>query len=68
MGETSGYLVDPKSARAVLEALESILDIEVGFEQLEDRADEMEAVVAEMQGGEGGTGTTASEENLRYFG
>jgi uncharacterized protein (TIGR00162 family) len=67
MGETSGYMVDPKSARAVLEVLQALLDVEVGFARLEERADEMEAVVAEMQEQES-TGTTGSEENLRYFG
>ncbi|NGM69767.1 proteasome assembly chaperone family protein [Natronolimnobius sp. AArcel1] len=49
MGETSGYLVDPKSARAVLEVLESDLEIELNYERLDDRADEMEDVIGKIQ-------------------
>ncbi|AUX07985.1 archaeal enzyme of ATP-grasp superfamily [Halalkaliarchaeum desulfuricum] len=67
MGETSGYLVDPKSARAVLEVLEAALEFELGYEQLEDRAEEMEEVVGkirEMQ--EGGSGIP--DDELRYIG
>jgi len=67
MGRTSGYLVDPKSARAVLEVLEPFLDVEVDFARLEDRADGMEEAVAEMQETQGGS-ATAGEDDLRYFG
>jgi proteasome assembly chaperone (PAC2) family protein len=69
MGRTSGYLVDPKSARAVLGVLESRLDIDVDVTSLEDRADEMEDAVAEMQESQGGVdGVTDGDENLRYLG
>jgi uncharacterized protein (TIGR00162 family) len=69
MGRTSGYLVDPKSARAVLDALEAHLGIDVDLGSLEDRADEMEDAVAEMQEAQGGAGGMADgEDNLRYFG
>jgi uncharacterized protein (TIGR00162 family) len=67
MGRTSGYLVDPKSARAVLEVLEAYAGIEVDFARLEDRADDMEDAVAEMQEQQVG-GVTDGDENLRYFG
>jgi uncharacterized protein (TIGR00162 family) len=67
MGRTSGYLVDPKSARAVLEALQAHLGIDVDLERLEDRADEMEDAVAELQETQGGA-ATAGEDDLRYFG
>lgn len=66
MGETSGYLVDPKSARAVLEALEEILGFEVGYDSLEDRAEEMEEVVTKIREIE--QGTTPTEDDLRYIG
>ncbi|SHG53198.1 proteasome assembly chaperone family protein [Halobaculum gomorrense] len=69
MGETSGYLVDPKSAQAVLEVLQTLLDIEVDCSDLEERAEEMEEVVGkiqEMQGG--GDGGMPSEDELRYIG
>jgi uncharacterized protein (TIGR00162 family) len=67
MGETSGYLVDPKSAQAVLEVLQEIAGFEVDFASLEDRADEMEEVVRKIQELEQGTGAPA-EEDLRYIG
>ena len=67
MGETSGYLVDPKSARALLEVLEELLGFDVGFETLEERAAEMEEVVGkirEMQG----RNAAAPDDELRYIG
>jgi uncharacterized protein (TIGR00162 family) len=67
MGETSGYLVDPKSARAVLEVLQDVLAIEIGFDSLEDRADEMEQVVRKIQEMDD-DGATPTDEDLRYIG
>ena len=67
MGETSGYLVDPKSAQAVLEVLQEIIGFDVDFSSLEDRADEMEDVVRKIQEMEQGT-PTPSDEDLRYIG
>jgi len=70
MGETSGYLVDPKSARAVLETLGTIVGFEVGYDALEDRAEEMEEVIrkiSEMEGG-GGGGGAPGDDDLRYIG
>jgi uncharacterized protein (TIGR00162 family) len=67
MGETSGYLVDPKSARAVLETLESLLGVAVDFSDLEDRAEEMEEVVGrirEMQE----ANAPVPDDDLRYIG
>ena len=67
MGETSGYLVDPKSARAVLEVLEDLVGFDVDYASLEERADEMEEVVRKIQEMEQGT-PTPSDEDLRYIG
>jgi uncharacterized protein (TIGR00162 family) len=67
MGETSGYLVDPKSAQAVLEVLQSTLGFEIDFGSLEERADEMEEVVRKIQEMEQGT-PTPTDEDLRYIG
>jgi uncharacterized protein (TIGR00162 family) len=67
MGETSGYLVDPKSAQAVLEVLQTVIDFDVDFASLEERADEMEEVVRKIQEMEQGTPTPA-DEDLRYIG
>jgi uncharacterized protein (TIGR00162 family) len=69
MGETSGYLVDPKSARAVLEALEELLDFELDYEELEERADEMEEVISKIQEMEQQQSMEVpTDEDLRYIG
>ncbi|MET1124116.1 MAG: proteasome assembly chaperone family protein [Archaeoglobaceae archaeon] len=68
MGVTSGYMVDPKSAKAVLDVLMKILNIEVSTEALEQRAREMEKIIAqikEMQ--EMAVQQWRSDEDLRYF-
>ncbi|MFV9629584.1 MAG: proteasome assembly chaperone family protein [Methanosarcinales archaeon] len=70
MGITSGYLVDPKSAQAVLDVLCEILDLEIDTQALEDRAKEMEKIIAkiveieqmQMQHEVG------ADEDLRYIG
>ncbi|MEF8778828.1 MAG: PAC2 family protein, partial [Natronomonas sp.] len=66
MGETSGYLVDPKSARAVLEIIEAAIPIEVDYASLSERAEEMEEVVKRIRQME--QSAPASEEDLRYIG
>ncbi len=66
MGETSGYLVDPKSARAVLESLEILLDFEIDYATLEDRAEEMEEVIGKIR--EMQEGPSATDDELRYIG
>ncbi|MCZ7362529.1 MAG: proteasome assembly chaperone family protein [Candidatus Methanoperedens sp.] len=68
MGVTSGYLVDPKSAKAVLKVLCKILDIDVDMQALEDRASEMEKIVAKLKEMEEGKTPNASAEDLRYIG
>jgi len=68
MGVTSGYMVDPKSAKAVLEVLCKMLNLEVSVEALEERAKEMEKIIAqikEMQ--ELAIQQWKSDEDLRYF-
>ena len=67
MGETSGYLVDPKSSRAVLSALQEAVGFDVGYEALEDRAEEMQEVVERIQQMEQGA-QPPSDEDLRYIG
>ena len=67
MGETSGYLVDPKSARAVLEVLQERLGFDVPVDALDDRADEMEEVINKLQDMEA-TQSPSSGEDLRYIG
>jgi uncharacterized protein (TIGR00162 family) len=66
MGETSGYLVDPKAAKVVLAVLEKMLGFSVDEEALDDRADEMEEVVSRLQDME--DGPSPGDEDLRYIG
>ncbi|MFC4544313.1 proteasome assembly chaperone family protein [Halosolutus amylolyticus] len=69
MGETSGYLVDPKSARAVLEVLETVLGFELDYETLDERADEMEEVVGKIQEMEQQQQMDVpTDDDLRYIG
>jgi len=68
MGETSGYLVDPKSAQAVLEVLQEVVGFEVDFGSLEERADEMEEVVRKIQEMEQQNSPSPADEDLRYIG
>jgi proteasome assembly chaperone (PAC2) family protein len=68
MGETSGYLVDPKSARAVLELLGDHLGFAVGFDSLEERAEEMEEVVGKIQEMQEQQGAVPTDDDLRYIG
>ncbi len=70
MGETSGYLVDPKSAQAVLEVLTNVLDFEVDMAKLEERAEEMEEVVKRLEemNTEMDIGSFPSDDDLRYIG
>jgi hypothetical protein len=68
MGETSGYLVDPKSARAVLEVLQEALSFDVNYETLEERAEEMEEVVGKIQEMQNQQAAVPTDDDLRYIG
>lgn len=68
MGVTSGYIVDPKSAQAVLKVLCNILEIDVDMQALEERAAEMEKIVAKLLEMEQGKTPVSTEEDLRYIG
>ncbi|MFP3871761.1 MAG: proteasome assembly chaperone family protein [Candidatus Aenigmatarchaeota archaeon] len=70
MGETSGYFVDPAAARAVLKKLVKYIDLEITYEKLDQKAEEVEELTNKVKdmdmGGlqqqEGGT------EDLNYIG
>jgi len=49
MGVTSGYMVDPKSAQAVLEVLQKILGISIDTTALRERAAEMEKLLSQIR-------------------
>lgn len=63
MGVTSGYLVDPKSAQSVLKVLCKILEIDVDMQALEERASEMEKIVAKLREMEEGKTPVSSDED-----
>ncbi len=68
MGETSGYLVDPKSAQAVLKVLCKALHLNINMQALEERAKEMEKIVARLREMEqAGIHEVTSDEDLRYI-
>jgi len=71
MGVTSGYMIDPKSARAVLKVLTKLLGIEMDMGALDERAKEMEGIVAkvrEMERAQIPPEFKPSDEELRYIG
>ena len=64
MGETSGYLVDPRSSNSVLSVLSKLTGVEVDATKLEERAEEMEKFVEKVKASE----RASSEEELSYIG
>jgi len=64
MGETSGYIVDPKSADSLLGVLCSLLGIEVDHTSLQERAEDMEQAIEKIREAE----EAKSREELNYIG
>jgi uncharacterized protein (TIGR00162 family) len=64
MGETSGYIVDPRSADSLLTVLSSLLGIEVDHTFLQERAEDMEQAIAKIQEAE----EAKIQEELNYIG
>ncbi len=71
LGETHGILVDPSSAKAVLEVLTSVLGFDVDMVELEDRAEKTEEILSRLrkeqklrESGE----PAQEEEDLSYIG
>lgn len=67
MGETSGYFVDPRSARSVLKVIASYMGTELDYSKLEDKAkqiDEITSRIKENMEDEAEEG----RDDLRYFG
>jgi len=67
LGLTSGYLVDPKSAQAVLKVLCQALNLEIDMQALEERAEEMEKVVERLKEMEQAQIPRHREEELGYI-
>ena len=68
MGETSGYFVDPKGAEAVLRILASILNVELDFSDLENKAEQIDAIASKLKEMEVPQLEEAPQEDLRYIG
>jgi uncharacterized protein (TIGR00162 family) len=66
MGETPGYLVDPKSAKAVLKVLMKAVNIDIDLSRLEEKAKEIEYIAQQLNEME----TIAKEkpDDIRYIG
>ncbi|MBM4249211.1 MAG: proteasome assembly chaperone family protein [Euryarchaeota archaeon] len=67
MGETSGYFVDPKSARMVLEVLTAILGVKMNYTALEQKAQHIEKLTAQFKEAEKAIADSRAED-LRYIG
>lgn len=64
MGETSGYIVDPKSSHCLLEVLSKMLGIELDFTKLQERAVEMEVFLERLKSIE----QSKTDDELSYIG
>lgn len=64
MGETSGYIVDPRSADSLLSVLSQLIDIEVDHTLLQERAEDMEQAIAKIREAE----EAKAREELNYIG
>jgi uncharacterized protein (TIGR00162 family) len=64
MGETNGYMVDPKAARAVLTTLGGLLGTTFDTQDLEEKARIIEAISQQLQDAEG----KKDPSDLQYIG
>ncbi len=66
MGETPGYLVDPKSAKAVLKILMKVLNLDINLSELEKKAKEIEYIAHQLKEME--SASKEKTDELGYFG
>jgi len=66
MGETPGYLVDPKSAKAVLKILMKVTNLNIALSALEKKAKEIEHIAHQLKEME--TLSKEKSEELKYIG
>lgn len=66
MGETSGFFVDPKSARAVLAVLIRVMGVKISFAELEEKARQIEMLTTRLKEME--TEEPPPRDDLGYFG
>lgn len=67
MGETSGYVVDPNSASAVLSVIEERLGFEFSHDRLEEQAEKIEGVIQTLQENQMAQNTLSHDDGLRYI-
>lgn len=65
MGETSGYMVDPAAARAVIGTLEILLDRPIDLSDLEDKAQEIDRITQQLHEAEA---AAREPSDLNYIG
>jgi uncharacterized protein (TIGR00162 family) len=68
MGETSGYFVDPRSARSVLSVLSRYLDFEIDYSSLEKKATQIDEITSRIKENLDEAETNERPDDLRYFG
>lgn len=72
MGETSGYFVDPGAAQAVLEILADYIGLTLDYDELEDKAEEVESLTSKVKdmdmSGQMQQETGTGKEDLSYIG
>ena len=66
MGETSGYMVDPKSASVVLKSLQKLLNIQIDLSELEQRAKQVDSITSQLKEME--TGESEDRPDMNYIG
>jgi proteasome assembly chaperone (PAC2) family protein len=65
LGETSGYVVDAKASKAVLETLLKVINIKVDMANLDKRAKDTEMLIQTIEQQMAGRGKQASEGQQR---
>ncbi len=68
MGETSGYFVDPRSARSVLTVLGKYLGFELDLSSLEEKAKQIDEITSKIKENLEESEAADSRDDLRYFG
>ena len=66
MGETSGYMVDPKSASVVLKSLQKLLNIKIDLSDLEERAKQIDSIARQLK--EATPSEPGEETDVNYIG
>ncbi|RZD35607.1 MAG: proteasome assembly chaperone family protein [Methanobacteriota archaeon] len=66
MGETSGYMVDPKSASVVLKSLQKLLGISIDLSELEERAKQVDSITNQLKDIE--TSDKVERTDVNYIG